>query len=127
MRTALIAVAGLFVLVAAYGIVQSQDTGDTGPFGAIAYSKSTGNWAWGTGNDLNEAQAKARSLCKSDDCIVYTSTHKSCAGLAQAVDGSYFGWSWSQPNHGKAEIRAMNECLEGGSKCRIIFAGCTLR
>ncbi len=124
MRTALMAVMSLFVLVAAYGIAQSADTG---PYGAIAYSKSSGNWAWGTGNTMNEAEAKARSLCGSDDCIVYTSTHKSCAGLARAVDASYFGWSWNAPNHGRAEISAMDKCVEGGNRCRIVFAGCTVR
>jgi|GEM_PF-6248000 len=124
MRTALIVGLGLFVLAAGYVVAFSDDTG---PYGAIAYSKSSHRWAWGTGYTMNEAEAKARRMCGNDDCIVYTSTHRSCAGLARAVDGSYYGWSWSQPNHGKAEIRAMKRCEEGGSNCRVVFAGCTIR
>ena len=128
MNAKLIVVLGLFVAVVAVAVAVASDIGEKGPYGAIAYSKSTGRMAWGTGYTNTEAVQTARRLCGESDCIVYTSTHRSCAGLARAQnDRSFLAWSWSQPNHGQAEIRAMNRCEDKAGSCKIIGAYCTMR
>ena len=128
MNTKLLAALGFFVAVVAVTAALASEMGDKGPYGAIAYSKSTGRVAWGTGYTNTEAVDTARRLCGEDDCIVYTSTHHSCAGLAQSRrDRSFLAWSWSQQDHGQAEIQAMRRCEQKRGSCKIIGAYCTMR
>ncbi len=128
MNAKLIVVLGLLVTVAAAGTTMASNIGDKGPYGAIAYSKSTVTTTWGTGDTNTEAAETARRLCGKDDCIVYTITYHSCAGLARSQnDRSFLAWSWSQPNHRQAELRAMNRCEKKAGSCKIIGAYCTIR
>jgi hypothetical protein len=128
MNTNLIVMLVLLVTVAAVGAPMASNVGDKGPYGAIAYSKSTGTTAWGTGNTNTEAAETARRMCGKDDCIVYTITHHSCAGLARSLnDKSLLAWSWSQPNHRQAELRAMSRCEKKGGSCKILGAYCATR
>ncbi len=128
MNAKLLALLELFVAVVAVSAALASQIGDQGPYGAIAYSKSTDRVVWGTGYSKTEAADTARRLCGEDDCIVYTITHHSCAGLAQSRrNRSLLAWSWSQRNHRQAEIKAMRRCERKGGPCRLVGAYCTKR
>jgi hypothetical protein len=127
MNTKLLAVLGVVLAVVAVSAAVASEIGEKGPYGAIAYSKSSGRMAWGTGFTNTEAVSTARRLC-GDDCIVYTTTYRSCAGLARSQqDRSFLAWSWSQPDHGQAEVKAIRRCERDGGQCKVLGAYCTMK
>lgn len=95
-------------------------------YGAIAYSSSSDR----RGTSYNyrsrsQAESAALSECGSSDCEVKVWFSNACGALATGDDGSV-GWGWSGSRSG-AESRALRECRQRASGCRVRCWACTDR
>lgn len=96
-------------------------------FGAIAYSTSTGNWGWSSGNtDLLSAQVAATHACGDGDCRPLAWEQGSCAALAVSDDDkTLWGSAGNWPNIEKADDIAIASCLQtGATRCSVATWTC---
>lgn len=98
-------------------------------YGAIAYSKSTGNSGIGYNFATRSgAEARAMQRCGASDCRICVWVRNGCCALAVG-DGGRYGWSYRYGNfaYSEARRRAMNECNARTTNCRIVAWACTDR
>ena len=118
---------GLFlacIIALVVGAVQAQAYDR---YGAIAYSKSTGQYGYSY-DYSTETMAKAQALsnCGDVSCHVYVWFRNACGALAKADNGD-LGWGWSG-SRGGAEARAIAKCQSvSGRSCNIVCWTCTGR
>lgn len=99
-------------------------------FGAIAYSRSTGNYGYSYGKASRpEAERVALGFCaaqrdRAQDCGVLVWFWNSCAALAKASNGAYGGdHAADRPSAQQAALRI---CANyGGGDCRVIQTVCS--
>jgi hypothetical protein len=82
----------------------------TPPFGAIAFSRSTGRWgsSWGF-HSTWEAEDRALSGCGIRDCSIIMSASDCWVALAMNRNNGYWGVA-SGHSQNAAEERAVQEC-----------------
>jgi hypothetical protein len=109
---------GLFTLclLAAPAAAQSQ-----AKWGALAF----GGTEWGAGLDYTTADEARQAALEScgGACSQTIVFHRSCAAVVQNADKS-MTWATSRWR-GRAIARAMQQCGNTGSDCRVVVAGCT--
>ena len=107
------------VLVFLSGAANAQDY-----YGAIAFSKSTGQTGYSYDySSRGGAEQAALNKCGENDCEIQVWFQNSCGALAQGGDGA-LGYSWAANNRSQAESRALSEC---GSNCEVLAWACTTR
>ncbi|MGO9121500.1 MAG: DUF4189 domain-containing protein [Desulfomonilaceae bacterium] len=120
MKTSIVAATWIaLVLVFMSGAANAQDY-----YGAIAFSKSTGQSGYSYDySSRDDAEQAALNNCGENDCEIQVWFENSCAALAQGDDGA-LGYSWAANNRSSAESRALSEC---GSNCEVLAWACTTR
>ncbi|MFB8790168.1 MAG: DUF4189 domain-containing protein [Potamolinea sp.] len=85
-------------------------------YAVLAYSDSTGKYAWGRSTDLETAQVAAIYYCGVGDCKVMNYVNGQCAGFSLGTNGKQ-GW-YVDENSKNALKKAVGLCTEyGGTKC----------
>ncbi|BBK37036.1 hypothetical protein STAQ_21140 [Allostella sp. ATCC 35155] len=99
-------------------------------FGAIAYSRATGNYGYSYGKASRpEAERVAVGFCaaqrdRAEDCNVLVWFWNSCAALAKASNGAYGGDHAADRQ--AAQQAALRICSNyGGGDCRVIQTVCS--
>ncbi len=96
------------------------DDANTNYWGAIAYSKSTGNWGYSR-HWLSEVNARrvAKKNCEADDAeIVLTGGNCWCA-LALGDDMTAYGVGYSK-DADEAKKFALDECKKRTTNCKVV-------
>jgi serine/threonine-protein kinase len=91
-------------------------------YGAISYSTSTGATGWSKDYaNQGAAERRANTECErysgSQDCKTVVWVRNACAVLATA-DNRAYGWAWNV-NQTTATQRALEECSQRGSTCKV--------
>ncbi len=99
---------------------------ETGKFGAIAYSRSTGRF--GNSSDqpsIESAETIALQQCRPRDCQVQVWFRNSCAALAKGSNGqtAFF----VDPAKEIAERIAVKACKKRGGECTVVCSVCSLQ
>lgn len=92
-------------------------------YAVLAYSESTGKYAWGRSTDLETAQLTAIYYCGVNDCKVMNYVNGQCAGFSLGTNGKQ-GW-YVDENSKNALKKSVKLCTEsGGTNCETfqIFA-----
>jgi hypothetical protein len=95
-------------------------------YGAIAFSKSTGNW--GTSYNFKSraaAEQDALTRCAAGDCDVKIWFRNACGALAVGK-GNCMGSAWAK-NRAAAERKALEWCRRAGEDCSVKCWACTDR
>lgn len=109
-------------MASAVGMARADDN-----YGAIAYSKSTGNYGYSHDySSRSQAEQAALGECKSGDCQIKCWFKNSCGALAKAGNGA-LGYSWAASDRQEAERVALEQCRQRGSNCHIVCWACTTR
>lgn len=90
--------------------------------GAIAYSRSTGEWGWATGGPRT-ARSLALKNCKSDDEVVVCK-YDCWLALALSDDKGVYAYA-SAGNKIDAERNALEACRKRAANCRIAVSFCS--
>ena len=92
-------------------------------YAVLAYSNSTGKYAWGRSTNLETAQVSAIVYCGVSDCKVVNYVNGLCGGFSLGTNGKQ-GW-YTDENSKDAMRMAVKLCREsGGVQCETfqIFA-----
>ncbi len=116
----LLMLAILMTVIFILGVSQSK-----AEYGAIAYSSSTGRCGYSQGHgSADGAIAAAKANCGESDCVWKAWFRDSCGALARAESGAT-GYSHGFNNMDDAKKRALAECQNRGSNCRLICWACS--
>ena len=95
-------------------------------FGAIAFSPQSGAYGYSYGAGTRaQAERVAMSNCRANGagCRLLVYFRNACGALAVG-NGNGYGFAWAA-SRGPAEGRAMRECRNRTSSCRIVAWSCS--
>ncbi len=114
----------IFLAALTVGIIFTSINAEAG-YGAIAYSKATGNYGYSHGyRSREEAIWEAERRCGTEDCRWVVWFKDSCGALAVADNGGT-GYSHGYRSAEQARQRALAECSRRGPNCRILCWSCS--
>lgn len=115
----------LFLTALTVGIIFSAIGDSEAGFGAIAYSKATGNYGYSHNyRSREEATWEAERRCGASDCRWMVWFRNSCGALAVSSSGAT-GYSFDCSSQDQARRIAMQECQRRGPDCRVLCSVCS--